>query len=658
MTETSDALGLLQAFSMITREKEGTAFTMHRLVHVAIRKWLEAQGTLREWQEKALRLLSEKFPSVAITDWTIFESLQNHARVVLGFPLESKSLLLRAKLLSKLSQYDHLQGRHHIAEEGKMRAIKIQRRLLGQDDPTTLNSIKDLAFIYLSQSKYKESVTLLSQILRAQTSQFGEKHLSTLRTMAILAKIKVKQGLLQQAEKLQTQVLKTHEDIGTESSALLELMADLMRTRLALGQDKEAEALVRRILELLTEKFGKTDPRILSYMEILAAIQSHHRQDGESQKLRLQTLEISSRVFGKDHPWTLRIMGTLAQASNERGDHKEAAELQTKILDGCRRTHGETHAITLTVMSHLVATYLSLGRLKDAIAMQIQLLNDCKKVNGEQHIDTLKCSIALAAIYQQHEMYEEARSVQVQTAENCEKVFPQGHPIRFQILHNLAILYEASHDYEGLDARQSKLVDESIILHGNEHPVTIDCKKRLRNTYNDQGKGDEVERLDVEILKAMDVTFGEGHPVTVKSLAIQAAARLARGKLPEASQSLEQLQDRIARFPEALQEPETKALIDDVIVARSQALLATFKINNGEQPLESATNPPDESSSHQDALVHPGSIVSLDHLPYGWETRLIPTGRVYFLNRVTQTTTWTHPAFVAAQQSPTPDGNA
>ena len=67
--EIITALGALQAFSLVNKNREGEAFEMERLVQFSILKWLEMHNVKLIWQEKALRLLSANFPNGKVETW-------------------------------------------------------------------------------------------------------------------------------------------------------------------------------------------------------------------------------------------------------------------------------------------------------------------------------------------------------------------------------------------------------------------------------------------------------------------------------------------------------------------------------------------------------------------------------------------------------------
>ena len=109
----TSALGTLQAFSLITAERGGASFEVHRLVQLSTRRWLEFQGDIAEWQQEALVRLSSIFPDGEdYEDWVTCEVLSPHTQIVLQYESLWKShLLSRAMLLRNVASYNMEQGR-------------------------------------------------------------------------------------------------------------------------------------------------------------------------------------------------------------------------------------------------------------------------------------------------------------------------------------------------------------------------------------------------------------------------------------------------------------------------------------------------------------------------------------------------------------------
>jgi len=143
------AIGTLKAFSLITEEKDGAIFNIHRLVQLSTQNWLRLQHTLVEWQEKALNAVFANCPlDGRYEDWATWETISPHVQVVLEYVFRTESCQLkRASILHKASSCCNEQGQYGAAYERSMEAQMIYQELLGQEHPYTLTSLNDLALV-------------------------------------------------------------------------------------------------------------------------------------------------------------------------------------------------------------------------------------------------------------------------------------------------------------------------------------------------------------------------------------------------------------------------------------------------------------------------------------------------------------------------------
>ena len=181
------ALGTLQAFSLITVEDNGAGYQLHRLVQLATQKWLELQGTKEKWQEEALLVLSDKFPSGEYENWRTCESLLPHAQKVICYKSSIKNPEQYAYLLRNMACFDGEQGRYEIACTRSLAAFEVLENIFGLEHPETLKSMANLAWTYWHQGRWNEAEQLEERVLKIKTRVLGEEHPLTLTAMNNLA---------------------------------------------------------------------------------------------------------------------------------------------------------------------------------------------------------------------------------------------------------------------------------------------------------------------------------------------------------------------------------------------------------------------------------------------------------------------------------------
>ncbi len=343
------ALGILQAFSLISAGDGGSGYEIHRLVQLATRRWLEIQGTKEEWQKKALLVLADMFPSGKFKNWTTCENLLPHAQTVTQYENANKAYPERsAHLLRRMARFDTNQGRYEIACTRGLAAFEVRKKYSGIEHPSTLRSMATLAMIYRKQGRWDEAEKLEVQVMETRKRVLKEEHPSTLISMANLASTYCKQGRWDEAEKLQVQVMET----------------------------------TKRVL-------GEEHPDTLLSVANLASTYWDQGRWDEAEKLEVQVMETRKRVLKEEHPYTLISMANLAVTYGYQGRLDEAEKLQVQVMETTKRVLGEEHPDTLISMANLAVTYWSQGQWDEAIEL-IRVVVDLRtKILGANHPDTL-----------------------------------------------------------------------------------------------------------------------------------------------------------------------------------------------------------------------------------------------------------------------------
>jgi tetratricopeptide (TPR) repeat protein len=142
------------------------------------------------------------------------------------------------------------QGRYSESERLENLIIETRKRVLGQEHPSTLASMANLASTYSIQGRWKEAEELGVQVIETSKRVLGQEHPDTLTSMANLASTYQNQGRWKEAEELGVQVMETRKRVlGQEHPATLISMGNLASTYLNQGRWKEAEELEVRIKE-------------------------------------------------------------------------------------------------------------------------------------------------------------------------------------------------------------------------------------------------------------------------------------------------------------------------------------------------------------------------------------------------------------------------
>lgn len=409
--QETDALGLLQGYSFITKQADGSAVTLHRLVHLAMRAWLKKKDLLQLWNDRVSDRLSDLLYEVDLVERTIWRSYMPHASYFLN-SIDKEKLIneyrraagqnKRSSLLGKTAaKLTKVLGPKSPDKRAAWKS-KMPRALLAvQSPPRREESEEDLpgwlrlfgcyALCLFHEGRYKEAEELFSQSVQTTKELFVEDHWHTLWGMTNLAAMYRQLGRWQEAEELEVRVLETHKSkFGEDHPDTFWAMRSLAATYAKQGRLDEAEKLQQKVLRAQKISLGVDHHETLQTMHNLAATYSQQGRFDEAEKMELQTLEKRKTSLGVDHPETLLTMHNLAVTYLKQRRFDEAEKMLLQVLETRKRLLGMEHPNTLNCMESLARTWREQDRNEDALRLGEDCLNLRERTLGADHPDTIQ----------------------------------------------------------------------------------------------------------------------------------------------------------------------------------------------------------------------------------------------------------------------------
>ena len=397
--EFENALAPLNNFSLIITESGGNVFGIHRLVQLAMRTWLVKHSEMKDYKEKAIRLLAETFPFGEFENLELCTALLPHTEVVLQYQaLNQTSSIQRAKILYNIAWYFRTQGNYGLAQERSQQALGLCRAFLPEEDPRFINSLGLHGSILEDQGKYDQAEDKIRHALKLSKTVLGLENEQTLRHLNNLGVALLSNGKYDKAAKTYKQLLDLENKFfGPEYPGTLNSMHNLAAVLRQQGKYKESEEMSRKVLEKSKKVQGPEHPNTLTYMNNLAIVLQSQGDYKESEEMSRKVLEISKQMQGPEHPDTLSCMNNLAAVLQEQGKYKDSEEMSRKVLEINKQVQGPEHPKTLSCMNNLAANLTRQRKYVEAGELLLSLVNSCEKVLGLNHPDTLLGISNLAA---------------------------------------------------------------------------------------------------------------------------------------------------------------------------------------------------------------------------------------------------------------------
>ncbi|KAF6787063.1 Kinesin light chain 5, partial [Colletotrichum sojae] len=267
-----DDLDVLRGYSLVTITATPGLLEMHSLVQFCTQVWISEFGSPDQWKTLFLQLASEHFPSGVFETWQQCQTLMPHVQPLLDKePSEERNRLEWGKLLTNVAWYLVMLGNYSRAEVIVRQAVTIRTEILGQEHPSTLTSMANLASTFWNQGRWKEAEELDVRVMETSLRVLGEEHPDTLTSMNNLASTFWNQGRWKEAEELFMRVMETRKRVlGEEHPDTLTSMHNLAFTWKDLEQWEDAMQLLQDCVRRRENVLGVDHPETKSSASALS----------------------------------------------------------------------------------------------------------------------------------------------------------------------------------------------------------------------------------------------------------------------------------------------------------------------------------------------------------------------------------------------------
>ena len=200
-----EAMGLLEAFSLVTLDTHRCECNVHGLVTVAVRAWLsEYENKRAAIAALVLETVSERFPQGFFDSWSTCRIYFPHAEEVLrsSAGVQAPSLPARASLLLNMSRFLREQGKYEASELRAVESMEIFGRLYGSEHPNTLSATASYANTMTKRGRYQKAMHLQRQVLKSREKGLGLGHRATLESLNALGYDLQRLGHFKEAEEI------------------------------------------------------------------------------------------------------------------------------------------------------------------------------------------------------------------------------------------------------------------------------------------------------------------------------------------------------------------------------------------------------------------------------------------------------------------------
>ncbi len=307
-------------------------------------------------------------------------------------------------------------GLYPRAHELAQTALDARLRLLGPDDPKTLESMAQMATVLIYEGHYPQAEKLERQALAGEHRVLEPGDPLTLETMDHLAVILEHEGHYDQAEKLEREVVDVgSRKLGAENEQILRAMSNLGVALWNQARYEEAEQSYRQLLKVDRRVLGSDDPRTLIAAGNLALALKSEGRFSEAEPLYREVLSVQQRVLGPEHQAPAFTMENLAGLLTQEGHLAEAEKLSRETLAIRTRILGPEHSDTLWSKMNLADELFREGHINEAEKLQREAVRTSIRVLGPENPSTLGYQSGLARTLTKEGRYSAAEELARET---------------------------------------------------------------------------------------------------------------------------------------------------------------------------------------------------------------------------------------------------
>jgi|GEM_PF-195347 len=207
------------------------------------------------------------------------------------------------------------QAQHSDAEPFMRRLLAIRRSRLGDDHPSTLESIKNLATLLSEMGQYEESHQLFEEALEGIRRKLGPAHPRTLDTYRDFSNMCNLSGNYDEAVALREAELAVYEnELTDQHHRRVECLRNLGMVRYNQKLFDKAEPLLQRALAEATERLGADHSATLACLDSIVVLLLTHRRWAEAAPFLEQAYAIAQQRLGDKHGETIAYLKNVAYA--------------------------------------------------------------------------------------------------------------------------------------------------------------------------------------------------------------------------------------------------------------------------------------------------------------------------------------------------------
>jgi tetratricopeptide (TPR) repeat protein len=408
-----DAVAPLLAFSLIQKAPASKMFSMHRLIHIAIRSWAQNKESARSAQKLLLNIFPTlEFNRVSTEMNSKCRQLLPHAQKnldLLGSPDAFSLMSVQVKF--RIASCLYITWQYQEARDlfsslvAPLEAFSQQ----GVDTGISQSDLEDkITKIYFSQNKSAIGIKRATSTLETRRRTLPADHPDILRARDLFSLALISQRKYKAAEK----ELKDTYNLTIQQFQKADILS--IAILLSLGavysneqQYQKAADTYKDVLDILVPLYGERNDCVIRCLSAMGDSLRCLYKTKDSGVLIRKALALSEETLGPDHPLTLNTVSRFADQLVDEEDKNAAFQMYERVWKGHQRLYGDDSSWTINSYGLMAYNHPSSPESERLLKIGIGM---AKKVSTvEMSVLTTKLENFLGNVYINNDEYEKSR---------------------------------------------------------------------------------------------------------------------------------------------------------------------------------------------------------------------------------------------------------
>ena len=467
----------------------------------------------------------------------------------------------------RLANY-YLDYTNKISDAGKIYEDSYEKVLgkeIGAWHKDHLDILNHLALYYELSDQYKKAIATLDKASLVARSKYDDKDFKYGEELTRIAKLELKLGQYEEAEKNINKSLTILEEYRKEENRK-GLLVEAYDTQAALfgikGLFDEAEDALERSGKIISKADGDLGIDELSNAQDLASLFIQLGRYSDTGAMLTHLIGEYQKIYG---PESMRLIGPLVNKGKlllAEGDYPAADKIALRANQIAIKTYTEKSTKTAATQKLLSDIDYAIGDYDKAEDNIVKALASQEKQFGRNHIDVAKSLAQLALIkFYKGDNKDDVEKIMLESRDIMGKRLGKDNPQYADILKNVAILYLSEKQY---DKAFGALTQAEAIWRektGTKNSIQAASIFTLTgDVYYQLKKYDKAEDFYKKGKDLYEKFFGETHPEYVKVLSKLARVYYMQKEFKSAKKNIEialnNYENFIKQFFPALSERE------------------------------------------------------------------------------------------------------